>query len=101
MILRKLDEDFAGSFQNLVLAAVVCIKDNFGSNDVIGAVKTQLLTQVGGLNFEATVCGLRLVVDLRNVDVVVRGLGVRSIQSCQVPHKFSVIFNSSAWSAAP
>ncbi len=81
MFLREFDEESAGSFHNLVLAAVVCIKDNFGSNDVIGAVKTQLLSQIGGRNFETTVCGLRLVVDLRNVNVVVRDVGIRSKQS--------------------
>ena len=81
MFLRKFDEESAGSFHNLVLAAVVCIENNFGSNDVICTVKTQLLSQIGGLNFEATVCGLHLVVDLRNVDVVVRYVGIRSKQS--------------------
>ena len=81
VFLRKLGEKSAGSFHKLVFAAVVCIENNFGSNDVIGAVKTQLLSQIGGLNFETTVCGLRLVVDLRNVDVVVRDVGIRSKQS--------------------
>ena len=81
MFLRKLDEESAGSFHNLVFAAVVCIEDNFGSNDVIGAIKTQLLGQIGGRNFKTTVCGLGLVVDLRNVDVVVRDVGIRSKQS--------------------
>ena len=81
VFLRKLDEELSGSCHKLVLAAVVCIEDNFGSNDVIGAVKTQLLSQIGGRNFETTVCGLGLVVDLRNIDVVVRDVGIRSKQS--------------------
>jgi hypothetical protein len=81
LFLRKLGEESAGSFHNLVLAAVICIEDKFGSNDVIGAIKTQLLGQIGGRNFETTVCGLGLVVDLRNIDVVVRDVGIRSKQS--------------------
>ena len=81
MFLRKLDEEAAGFVHNIVLLAVVCIEDNFGSNDVIGAIKTQLLGQIGGRNFETTVFGLGLVVDLRNVDVVVRDVGIRSKQS--------------------
>ena len=81
MFLNKLDKESAGSFHFLVLAAVVCIEDNFGSNDVIGAVKTQLLGQIRGCDFKTTVCGHCLVEDFWDVDVVVRDVGICSKQS--------------------
>ena len=79
VFLRKLDEELSGSCHKLVLAAVVCIEENFRSNDVIGAVETQLLRQIGCRDFETTVCGFSLVVDLRNVDVIFCEVGIRSV----------------------
>jgi hypothetical protein len=78
VFLKELSEELSGSSHHLVLPAVVRIEENFGSYDVIGAINTQLLGQIWGCDFEAAVCGLCLVVDIWEIDIVVRNMRIGS-----------------------
>ena len=74
VLLKEISEELANSIHFGILFAIVRIKKNFWPNHVVGAVKTQLLTEVGSSDFKVAVCRLCLVVHIWDVDVVIRDI---------------------------
>jgi len=55
---------------SLILCAVKSVEENLGTDDIVGALKPQLLSEVGSGNLEHAIGRLNLVVDLGDVDEV-------------------------------
>ena len=80
-MLKEISEKFTNSSHFRILIVIVSIKKNFWPNHVVGAVKTQLLPEVGSSDFKVAVCRLCLVVHIWDVDVVIRDvvIGVEQV----------------------
>jgi hypothetical protein len=87
---RKLFEKFTSFLHNIVLAAIVCIKDKFVSYNVIGAVKTELLGLIGSRGFKTAVSGQGLIVNGRYVNVVPCDISISSKQFNKIKSIFRV-----------
>ena len=81
MMLKEISEKLTNSGHFSILFAIVRINEDFRPNHVVGAVKTQLLPEVGGSDFKVAVCRLCLVVHIWDVDVVIRDvvIGVEQV----------------------
>jgi len=97
MFHHKLFEELTSFLHNVVLAAIVCIKDKFVSYDVIGALKTQLLGHIGGSDFEHTVFGLNEIVNKRYVNVIPCDISIGSIQFNYIHCIFIVFSHDLTW----
>ena len=81
VMLKEISKDLTNSSHFRILLAIVRIKEYFWPNHVVGAVKTQLLTEVGSSDFKVAIFWLCLVVHIRDVDVVIRDfvIGVEQV----------------------
>ena len=73
-MLKEISDELTNFNHFGILFTIVRIKEDFWPNHVVGAVKTQLLPEVGGSDFKVAVCRLCLVVHIWYVDVVIRDI---------------------------
>ncbi len=78
LIFEEIDNELTSSCHRLVFSAVVRVKEEFMSNQVVGAVETQLLPDWGVSYFKVAIFGLNLRVDIWDVDIIILHIAILS-----------------------
>lgn len=96
MFFEKFHQELSRGKHCFILSTVIRIKENFLPDDIIGSLKTQLLCQVRCGDFQFAICGLDLVVDHWDVDIVVKNMRVGPEKVDDVHRKFRITENAKA-----
>ena len=78
LIFEEIFNELTSSFHRLVFGAVVRVKEEFMSNQVVGAVETQLLPDWGVSYFKVAIFRLNLRVDIWDVDIIILHIAILS-----------------------